>query len=132
MKKLLCCVCCIILILPIFSATIVTLFSSKGYNFNPVTPTGSMYPTIKNGNIILVNWKVDLDQNFTGKIIVFGKTMPMPICHRCIADNGEWLITRGDANNSTEHLTRDEILGIFIKVSTNQILDTLQYGLLSA
>jgi len=103
------------------------MFSTKGYTFCGVTPTGSMYPTIKTGDRVIINWntKSFIDRNLTGEVIVFSK---MNICHRVVIDEGEWLTTKGDACNSTEHLTRDEIKGIFIQVSIDQFLEMIRYG----
>jgi signal peptidase I len=111
----------IALLTPIF------LFSFKGYGFAQATPTGSMYPTIKNYDLVIINWNVPavINRNLTGEIIVFSK---LNICHRCILDEGEWLTTKGDNVNSTEHLTRDEVKGVFIQVSNGPLFEMLKWG----
>jgi len=122
---------CILLAIPsllmIALLTPLFLFSFKGYGFAQATPTGSMYPTIKNYDVVIINWNVQsfIDRNLTGEIIVFSK---LNICHRCILDEGEWLITKGDAVDSTEHLTRDEVKGLFIQVSNDSLFEMLKYG----
>jgi len=105
-----------------------TMFSLKDYGFSGVSPTGSMYPTIKTGDTVIINWDVSrfIDRNLTGEVIIFGK---MNIAHRVIWDNGTWLHTRGDAfTTGGEYLTRDEIKGLFIQVSTNKFMEMLRYG----
>ena len=101
---------------------------AKGYGYSGVSPTGSMYPTIKTGDRVLINWNVPsfIDKNLTGEVIVFSK---MNICHRVIWDNGTWLHTRGDAfQEGGEYLTRDEINGLFIQVSHDQFIEMFTYG----
>jgi len=102
-------------------------FSFKGYGFAKATPTGSMYPTIKDYDVVIIDWSVQsfINRNLTGEIIVFSK---LNICHRCILDEGEWLTTKGDAVDSTEHLTRDEVKGLFIQVSKDSLFEMLKYG----
>lgn len=127
MKRLCIFLIVLFLFLSIFVSAGIVMFTLKGYTFNPVTPTGSMYPTIKTRDIVIINWNTYqfIDRNLTGEIIVFSDEN---ICHRCIIDEGEWLTTRGDALNSTEHLTRDEVSGIFIQVSNEQFVEMLRYG----
>jgi len=115
-------------IVMILLATGLFMFSAKGYGFSGVSPTGSMYPTIKTGDRVLINWNVEsfIHRNLTGEVIVFGE---MKICHRVILDEGEWLHTRGDAyTTGGEHLTRDEIKGLFIQVSQDEFMEMLRYG----
>lgn len=117
----------LLMILMIFLLSGFYLFNAKGYSFVGVTPTGSMHPTIKTGDKVIINWNTEsfISRNLTGEVIVFSN---LSICHRCILDKGEWLTTRGDACTMEEYLTRDEIKGIFIQVSYMPFLEMLQYG----
>lgn len=93
------------------SIGLVYQFHTEKYGY--VTAHGtSMYPTIKDGDRCLVQWKVP-EGNLTGKIIIFSSHN---ICHRCILDYGEWLEAKGDNSQNIERLTREEIKGVFIRV----------------
>jgi signal peptidase I len=90
----------------------VSIFSAEGYQM--VTARGtSMYPTIKNGDKLLINTNIP-DGNLTGAILVFGQEER--ICHRCTLDSGSWLTFKGDNRNSTESCSRDELVAIFVTV----------------
>jgi len=101
------------------------LFSMKGYEIVGVTPTRSMCPTYKDDTKLIVNWNPDLTHNLTNEVIIFSERH---IAHRCIADNGEWLTTKGDNSNHTETLTRNEIRGIVVAISVNPFFEMIYYG----
>jgi signal peptidase I len=57
----------------------------------------SMYPTMSNKNLVFVR-KVFLPSNLTGYIVLFKWNSTLYIIHRCIADNGTHILTKGDNN----------------------------------
>jgi signal peptidase I len=99
-------------------------FCAKGYEF--VTVQGnSMLPTLENGQKAIVNCNIP-EGNLTNMIVVFGDTS---ICHRCIKDDGQWLTFKGDNSSSFEHVTRDELKPVLVKVTLDPFLDSVALGL---
>lgn len=82
-------------------------FEMFGYSVFKVT-TGSMNPTIKENDIILVK----KDNNYVVDDIVTYKGEGAYITHRIVQLNGNLIITKGDANNTTDTaITGDLIIG---------------------
>jgi signal peptidase I len=99
-------------------------FYTKGYEF--VTVHGnSMLPTLENGQKAIVNYNIP-EGNLTNMIVVFGDAS---ICHRCVKDDGQWLTFKGDNSSSFEHVTRDELKAIFVKVALDPFIDSITLGL---
>jgi len=84
-----------------------------------------MLPTLENGQKAIINHNIP-EGNLTGVIVVFGDAN---ICHRCVKDEGQWLTFKGDNSASFEHVTRDELKAIFVKVTQNAFLDSITLGL---
>jgi hypothetical protein len=99
-------------------------FSANGYEFVTVHGT-SMAPTLTNGQTVVINHNLP-EGNLTNRILVFGDAR---ICHRCLADEGNWLTFQGDNSSSIERASRDEVKAIFVQVSTNTLLDSVLLGL---
>jgi len=99
-------------------------FCTKGYEIVNVQGT-SMFPTLRNGQKAIINYNIP-EANLTNMIIVFGDAR---ICHRCTKDEGQWLTFKGDNAPIFEHVTRDELKAIFIKVTQDPFLDSLMLGL---
>jgi signal peptidase I len=57
----------------------------------------SMYPTMTDKSIVVVR-KVFLPSNLTGCIVLFKWNSTLYVIHRCIADNGTHILTKGDNN----------------------------------
>ena len=76
-----------------------------GYTFFEVA-TGSMYPTIEVGDIVVVNITKDVKEN---DIIVY-KDGENFITHRLIKKNDEEFITKGDANNTEDLPIRENVI----------------------
>jgi len=75
--------------------------------------TGSMSPNIEIGDVIID--KVGADNINLGDIITY-KTDAI-ITHRVIGINGDWVTTKGDANNSAEGpIKKEEIIGKVVKI----------------
>ena len=89
-----------------------TYFNIFGYTaFNVVT--GSMSPTLEIGDIIIVKVGNDIKQD---DIITYYKDDNF-ITHRVKEINGDDIIARGDANNSTDSpITIDMVVGRVVKV----------------
>lgn len=86
-----------------------------GYTIFEVA-TGSMSPTINIGDVIIVKVTKDVKLN---EIIVFkeGKSF---ITHRLIKADSDIIVTKGDANNSSDkNITQDLIVGQVIKIIPN-------------
>jgi len=98
------------------------LFHINGYAF-AVIEGKSMFPTLKDGQKVIINYNIP-EGNLTGEILIFSDQY---ICHRCIKDEGEWLTFKGDNSEVHERATRDELRAIFIKVSENQLIETLTH-----
>lgn len=99
-------------------------FCTKGYEIVTVQGT-SMLPTLENGQKAIINHNIP-EGNLTGMIVVFGDAN---VCHRCVKDEGEWLTFKGDNCASFEHVTREELKAIFVKVTQDAFLDSITLGL---
>ena len=83
-----------------------------GYTFFEVA-TGSMANTINIGDIVVVK----VNEAFKENDIIVYKEENSFITHRVIKIDGQYLITRGDANNSEDKpIKSDQILGKVIYV----------------
>ena len=107
----------LILILIIF-AKVKMMFSSKdyfelfGYSIFSVA-TGSMEPTIKQNDIILVKKK----KSYYEKDIVTFKSEDDYITHRIVSKRGKTIVTKGDANNARDIAINDDVIvGKVIKI----------------
>lgn len=82
-----------------------------GYTFFEVA-TGSMYPTIDIGDVVIVKITEEVEQN---DIIVYidGENI---VTHRLIKKENDELIAKGDANNSEDQpIQKSMVLGKVIK-----------------
>lgn len=83
-----------------------------GYTFFEVA-TGSMYPTMEIGDVVVVKITKEVEQN---DIIVY-KDDESIITHRLIEKNDNELIAKGDANNSEDKpIEESMVLGKVIKI----------------
>ena len=83
-----------------------------GYSFYEIA-TGSMEPTLNINDFIIVKEKDD----YNVKDIVTYKEGNDYITHRIIEINDNTLITKGDANNSTDKkINKDAVIGKVVKV----------------
>ena len=75
--------------------------------------TGSMEPTLKVGDLIIINTK---EKNYQSKdIITFYDVNGSFVTHRLVSIKGDKMITKGDANNTEdEELTSKNIVGKYI------------------
>lgn len=90
-------------------------FDVFGYSVFEVT-TGSMEPTIKQNDIIVVKTQSD----YKIDDIITYKNNNAYVTHRIISENGTIYVTKGDANNtSDEAITKDTILGKVIHIYSN-------------
>ena len=83
-----------------------------GYSLFEVA-TGSMSPTIEVGDVVITKLTKEVNAN---DIIVYmdGKNI---ITHRLIEENGDKIITRGDANNSEDKPIEEKmIIGEVVKI----------------
>ena len=86
-----------------------------GYTFLEVL-TGSMSGTIEIGDGVLVKLTTDVEKE---DIIVYKKNNQL-ITHRFIQKEGEYLITKGDANNvQDEPIIQDMVIGKVIGIIPN-------------
>lgn len=87
-------------------------FELFGYSFFKVT-TGSMDPTIKENDIIIVSTNDTYNVN---DIITYRDDANF-ITHRIITMDGNTLITKGDANNSTDQeVNKSDVIGKVVKI----------------
>lgn len=87
-------------------------FELFGYSFFKVT-TGSMDPTIKENDIIIVSTNDTYNVN---DIITYQDDANF-ITHRIITMDGNTLITKGDANNATDQeVNKSDVIGKVVKV----------------
>lgn len=83
-----------------------------GYTFFEVA-TGSMYPTIEIGDVVIVHITKDVKE----KDIIVYKEGNNIITHRLIKEKGNELIAKGDANNSEDKPIKENmVLGKVIKI----------------
>ena len=66
-----------------------------------VVLSGSMEPEIKTGSIVLVNQNVKFSEVEEGDVITFRSGEAM-VTHRVYKIDGDHIITKGDANNTTD------------------------------
>lgn len=90
----------------ILSITTIILFLSPYIlsicDKTPYTVTsGSMLPTYKVGSIVFV-YKVDENNISVGDVITFKYAKNMIVTHRVVEVDKDGVITKGDANNTTE------------------------------
>ena len=86
-----------------------------GYSFFQVK-TGSMSGTIETGDIIIVKLTKDVSKD---DIITYEKDQTL-ITHRIIENQGEKIITKGDANNiEDEPITRNQVIGKVVYIFKN-------------
>lgn len=86
-----------------------------GYTFFEVA-TGSMFPTIEIGDVVVVQITQDV---FEDDIIVYkdGKNF---VTHRLIEKKDDIFITKGDANNAEDNpISKENMLGKVIKIIPN-------------
>ena len=87
-------------------------FEIFGYSFFKVT-TGSMDPTIKENDIIIVSTNDTYNVN---DIITYRDDANF-ITHRIIMMDGDILITKGDANNATDQeVNKSDVIGKVVKI----------------
>lgn len=87
-------------------------FELFGYSFFKVT-TGSMDPTIKENDIIIVSTNDTYNVN---DIITYQDDANF-ITHRIITMDGNTLITKGDANNATDQeVNKSDVIGKVVKI----------------
>lgn len=87
-------------------------FELFGYSFFKVT-TGSMDPTIKENDIIIVSTNDTYNVN---DIITYHDDANF-ITHRIITMDGNTLITKGDANNATDQeVNKSDVIGKVVKI----------------
>ena len=110
----------LILILIIF-AKVKMMFSNKeyfslfGYSVFNVA-TGSMEPTIKQNDIIVVNSK----NNYSVKDIVTFESEGDYITHRIVSKRGNTIVTKGDANNAKDvAIDINRVVGKVVKIFPN-------------
>ena len=110
----------LLLILTIFSKFKMVVsdkdyFDMFGYSLFSVA-TGSMEPTIKQNDIIVVhkqnNYKVD-------DIVTF-KSERAYVTHRIVTKRGNTIVTKGDANNTKDvAIEKKDIIGKVVKILPN-------------
>lgn len=107
----------IILILTIFSrinmvVTNKNYFTLFGYSFFEIT-TGSMKPTLNENDIVIVDTKSVYNIN---DIITY-KLDNNFITHRVVSINGTNLVTKGDANNTSDtNVKTSDVVGKVVKI----------------
>ena len=87
-------------------------FELFGYSFFKVT-TGSMDPTIKENDIIIVS----TNETYNVNDIITYRDDANFITHRIITMDGNTLITKGDANNATDQeVNKSDVIGKVVKI----------------
>ena len=87
-------------------------FELFGYSFFKVT-TGSMDPTIKEHDIIIVS----TNETYNVNDIITYRDDANFITHRIITMDGNTLITKGDANNATDQeVNKSDVIGKVVKI----------------
>ena len=110
----------LILFLLLYFLAELKLFGKRYINFFGYTifqvVTGSMEPTIKTSDIIIVKLTKEVSEN---DIITF-KADNNFITHKIIKKDNEQIITKGDANNTEDlPITDDAVVGKVIYIFTN-------------
>ena len=73
--------------------------------------SGSMWPSLKRGDLILIKGVENRDEVKVGDIVVYTNPKGFTI-HRIVEIDGHSLVTKGDANNVKDTpITFDEIIG---------------------
>ena len=73
--------------------------------------SGSMWPSLKRGDLILIKGVESREEVKVGDIVVYTNPKGFTI-HRIVEINGHALVTKGDANNVKDApITFDEIIG---------------------
>jgi signal peptidase len=73
--------------------------------------SGSMWPTLKKGDLVLIKGVTNKEEVKIGDIIVYRNPQGFTI-HRIVSTNETTIITKGDANNvSDAPVSYDEIIG---------------------
>jgi len=81
----------------------------------------SMNPTLKTGDIVVIG--KGINGNLTNEIVVFEDHKIGLIVHRVIADNSEMVMTKGDANNSSDGwITKENVIGVVVFVIPSEAL----------
>ena len=118
--NVLCVLLFIILLLVIYAKVKVSFTNDKvnanyfGYRIFEIA-SGSMEPTLKQKDVILVNVK-DKDVKKDDIIAYIGENDAV-ITHRVIMVNGDSLIVKGDANNTVDSpIKKDQVIGTMVKV----------------
>jgi len=94
------------------------LFIPKGLSFALETPypmaaitSGSMWPTLREGDLVFIKGIDGKEDIKVGDIIIFENTQGFTI-HRVVKMGDEQLVTKGDANNSSDPLIHySEVIG---------------------
>ena len=73
--------------------------------------SGSMWPSLKKGDLILIKGVENRDEVKTGDIVVYTNPRGFTI-HRIVEIDGDKVVTKGDANNVKDAaISFDEIVG---------------------
>ena len=115
----LCILLFIILVLVIYAKVKITFTSDKananyfGYRIFEIA-SGSMEPTLKINDVVLI--KVGKDNIKEDDIITYIDSNDAVITHRVLRVDGDNLIVKGDANNTTDSpITRSQVVGKMVK-----------------
>lgn len=88
------------------------LSTVNGYTYLNVV-TGSMNPTIKIGDLIIIDTEDKDIKN--GDIITFKDENQNLVTHRVIETNEDFVLTKGDANNTDDgYINRNRIVGKYV------------------
>lgn len=99
-----------------------------GYTYLEVV-SGSMEPTIKIGDLILINTNIDNYDYHVDDIITFRDEAGSLVTHRIIKVEENTVVTQGDANNATDgDILKKDIVGIYVKkfVAIGSLLNSLK------
>lgn len=69
-----------------------------------IVMSGSMEPEIQTGSLCMVNRRASFDRIREGDVIAF-ETAGGMVTHRVVRKDGEWLETKGDANDISDGYT---------------------------
>ncbi|MDE6285278.1 MAG: signal peptidase I [Bacilli bacterium] len=93
--------------------------------------SASMNPTLKEGDLIIINTKIKEYQQ--GDIITYYDEEKVLITHRIVKIDGDTIITQGDYNNTEDpEITQDKIIGVYVNKLNNcgKIINTLKSPLI--
>lgn len=91
-------------------------FLKTNYPMASIT-SGSMWPTLKKGDLVFIKGIQDKGEIKEGEIVVYRNLNGFTI-HRVIKINGDTLITKGDANNVFDPaITFDKVVGRILSVN---------------